>query len=205
MAKDADSDGRPLVVFTVTDSDPAGLQMAISIARKLQAFRDLHFPDLRFEVVPAALTIEQVKRLGLTPKALKKTEKRRAKWKEAFGVEQTEVDALLTKQELEKNTLRDLVDAVMADYHDDTLDDRVSEAETEWTEAAQAAIDRRVDADRLAELRSDAEDVSEEIDRINAALRDVVDGVESPTIDVPQAEDPDLTKGKPWSSVTTTG
>lgn len=44
IAKDAAEDGRPLVVFTLTDCDPAGRQMSISIARKLQALRDLLFP-----------------------------------------------------------------------------------------------------------------------------------------------------------------
>jgi hypothetical protein len=61
IAKDANEDGRPLVLFTAADCDPAGRQMPVSIARKLQAFRDLFFPNLRFEVVPVALTPEQVR------------------------------------------------------------------------------------------------------------------------------------------------
>ena len=40
IAKDAAADGRPLVMFTVADCDPAGHQMAVSIGRKLQAFKD---------------------------------------------------------------------------------------------------------------------------------------------------------------------
>jgi hypothetical protein len=190
MAKDAAEDGRPLVVFTVADCDPSGLQMSVSIARKLQAFRDLHFRSLRFEVVPAALTVKQAKRLRLPDTPLKETERRAARWKEAFGIEQTEVDALLTPEALERNTLHNLVDAVMADYHDDTLQDRVGEAETKWTEAAQDAIDQHVDADRLAELRSDAEAVSDEVDRINNRLRDLVEDVELPPVEVPQANNP---------------
>jgi hypothetical protein len=51
---DAAEDGRPLVLFTISDCDPAGYQMPISIGRKLQAFRDLLFPRLKFEVVPVA-------------------------------------------------------------------------------------------------------------------------------------------------------
>ena len=39
--------------------------MAISIGRKLQAFRDLLFPNLRFEVVPVALSVDQVREFGL--------------------------------------------------------------------------------------------------------------------------------------------
>jgi hypothetical protein len=40
MAKDASEDGRPFVVITVTDFDPSGRQMSVSIGRKLQAFAD---------------------------------------------------------------------------------------------------------------------------------------------------------------------
>jgi hypothetical protein len=65
MAKDGAVDGRPLVVVTICDFDPAGRQMPVSIGRKLQALRDLYFPGLRFEVVPVALTIDQVRELGL--------------------------------------------------------------------------------------------------------------------------------------------
>jgi hypothetical protein len=208
IAKDAAEDGRPLIVFTVADCDPSGRQMTISIARKLQAFRDLLFPNLRFEIVPAALTVDQVKQLDLPSTPLKETEKRAEKWKDAFEVEQTEVDALLTPFELEQNTLHDLVDAVMADYHDDTLSDRVSEAEAEWTDAAQDAIDQHIDADRLEEIRRDAEAVKDEIARINGLSRDLVDGVVLPQIDVPQGEDlglarqPLVDRDQDWVSAT---
>jgi hypothetical protein len=109
IAKDADDDGRPLVVFTLTDCDPAGHQMSVSIGRKLQALRDLLFPELRFEVVPVALTVEQVRELGLPSTPLKETEKRADRWREAFGVEQTEIDALAT---LQPNVLREIVERV---------------------------------------------------------------------------------------------
>ena len=65
IAKEANEDSRPLVMFTLSDCDPAGHQMPVSIARKLQAFRDLFFPRLRFEVVRVALTPEQVEAEGL--------------------------------------------------------------------------------------------------------------------------------------------
>ena len=37
------SDPRKMIVFTISDCDPAGWQMPISIARKLQAFKVTHF------------------------------------------------------------------------------------------------------------------------------------------------------------------
>jgi hypothetical protein len=194
ITKDAADDGRPLVVFTAADCDPSGWQMVVSIGRKLQAFRDLLFPNLRFELVQAALTVEQVKELDLPSTPLKESEKRAARWKEAFGIEQTEIDTLLTPEELDRNTLHDLVDGVMADYHDETLADRVNEAESEWTDAAQEAIDQTIDADRLAEIQRDAESLKDDIDDINERLRDLVDDVVLPPVEVPQAEDAESTR-----------
>jgi hypothetical protein len=63
-------------MFTLSDCDPAGHQMPISIARKLQAFKDQFFPDLEFEVVPVALTPQQVEAEGLPSAPMKEGEKR---------------------------------------------------------------------------------------------------------------------------------
>ena len=132
IAKDADDDGRPLVLFTLADCDPAGRQMAVSIARKLQALRDLLFPDLRFEVVPVALNPEQVAALGLPSTPLKETEKRADRWREAFGVEQTEIDALAT---LRPDVLREIVERAFDPYVDRDLEQRVTMAKAEWQRA----------------------------------------------------------------------
>jgi hypothetical protein len=57
-------DGRPMVVLTFSDADPAGWQMPVSIARKLQAFKTLQFPDLEFQVRRVALTPDQAREYG---------------------------------------------------------------------------------------------------------------------------------------------
>ena len=126
IAKDAAKDGRPLVVITISDCDPAGHQMPVSIGRKLQALHDLLFPNLKFEVVPAALTVDQVRDLDLPSTPLKETEKRASRWREAFGVEQTEIDALAT---LRPDDLREIVDGAFDPYFDRTLKARVDTAE----------------------------------------------------------------------------
>jgi hypothetical protein len=190
IAKDANADGRPLVVFTVCDCDPAGHQMPVSIGRKLQALRDLLFPDLRFEVVPVALTVDQVRELGLPSTPLKETEKRADKWRAAFDVEQTEIDALAT---LRPDVLREIVDRAFDPYFDRTLEERVSDAEDEWLAAAQAAMAEQVDDDLLSDLRDQAvgrlDELREEIDRINSQLRlAATDHVALPEIDVPEPE-----------------
>lgn len=189
IANEANEDGRPLVLFTLADCDPAGRQMSVSIARKLQAFKNLFFPNLRFEVVPVALTVEQVREFGLPSTPLKETEKRADRWREAFGVEQTEIDALAT---LRPDLLREIVERAFDPYFDGTLEDRVQAAESEWLEQAQEAIDLQVDSDVLAALREEAASRLAELETvitdINERLRLTADRFRLPLIEVPVAQ-----------------
>jgi hypothetical protein len=193
IAKDADEDGRPLVVFTVSDCDPSGRQMIVSIARKLQAFRDLHFPNLRFEIVPAALTVKQVRDdLNLPSTPLKESEKRADRWRAAFGIEQTEVDALLTPEALSDGVLAELVERAFDPYFDRTLEARVRAAKDKWLRAAAKAIKKEIDKESLSEAREQAAELldalRQKIDDINDLFREAVGNVVLPKINVPEDE-----------------
>jgi hypothetical protein len=190
IARDAAADGRPLVVFTLCDCDPSGYQMSVSIARKLQALRDLFFPQLQFEVVPVALTVDQVRELGLPSTPLKETEKRADRWREAFGVEQTEIDALAT---LQPDVLREILERAFDPYWDDTLDERVEAAEAEWDEQAAEAIRAQVDQEKLDALREEAAEklteLQDAVNTINERLRlEAGDHFRLPLINVPQPD-----------------
>ena len=201
IAKDANKDGRPLVMFTLADCDPAGHQMSVSIGRKLQAFKDLLFPKLKFEVVPVALTVEQVRDLGLPSTPLKETEKRADRWREAFGCEQTEIDALAT---LQPSVLREIIERAFDPYYDHTLEDRVSTAKREWLEGAQEAINDQIDGDVLAALREEA---AGRLAELESALVDINERLRTASPCLPfRSPPPRSTKtlsGKPWSSSTT--
>jgi hypothetical protein len=189
IAKDAAADGRPMVMFTLADCDPAGYQMSVSIGRKLQAFRDFRFPKLKFEIVPVALSVEQVRELGLPSTPLKETEKRANRWREAFGVEQTEIDALAT---LQPDVLRGIVEDAFDPYFDHALEDRVAEAKAEWLAEAQAAINEQIDPTVLAVLRAEATEqlsgVQSVIADLNERFRLAADRFTLPAIEVPQPE-----------------
>jgi hypothetical protein len=171
MAKDGVEDGRPLIVATICDCDPSGRQMPVSIGRKLQALRDLYFPELRFEVVPLALTVDQVRELDLPSTPLKGTEKRADRWKAEFGVEQTEIDALAT---LRPNDLRRIVERGLAPYFDITLHSRIERAKREWRDQAQAIIDEHVDPEELALIEGDIDAIEEEAAERIAAIKDEI-------------------------------
>lgn len=190
MANVGAADGRPMVVLCFSDADPAGWQMPISIARKLQAFRVSMFPDLEFEVRRVALTPDQVREYGLPSTPLKETERRGDRWRESMGVEQTEIDALAS---LRPDLLQQIAHNAVDPFFDRTLDHRVAEAQWAWEARAQRAIDDQVDGAVLERLRADAtaklDELRSEIDALNAALRvNVGEDIHVPIPVVPTAE-----------------
>lgn len=189
MAKIGAEDGRPMVVLYFSDCDPAGWQMSISVARKLQAFKTLLFPDLEFEMHRVALTPAQVRQYDLPITPLKESERRGDKWKEAYGVEQTEIDALAS---LRPDLLRRIARDAITPFYDRTLHSRSYKAQEDWRREAQAIVDDNLDPDLQAQLRTEANEklvsMKAAIDEINDQLRIDADDFDLPEIVIPEAE-----------------
>lgn len=202
MARHAIEDGRPLKVFTISDCDPAGWQMPISIGRKLQAIRTLLFPELDFEVVRVGLTPEQAKELDLPSAPLKETERRASKWVEAFGIEQTEIDALST---LRPDVLEQIVREALDPYYDHGLRERVRSAYDRWLRRAEEMLEEQSSSDFRNEVLEEAaaklSELEAEVASINEALRQSLpDEFDYPPILIPEPNvDPSL-HGKPLIS-----
>ena len=203
MASNAAQDGRRLIVFTVADFDPAGWQMPISIGRKLQAFRDLLFPNLDFEVRPIALTREQAEDLDLPSTPLKETEKRADRWRAAMGREQTEVDALAT---LRPRELTRIVTKAIAPFYDATLAQRVTSAKSDWEDRAREALDEQLGDEHRAALHGQ---LAEQLDAIRAQLEEIESQarlstedleIELPPIEIPEPDVDESRQGKPLVS-----
>jgi hypothetical protein len=155
IARRAAADGRPLVVGVVTDCDPSGWQMAVSIARKLQALRDLEFPTLDVRVIHIGLLPDHVRRFRLPESPISDKEKRKARWKERMGVEQTEIDALLA---LHRGALGQMIRDAFAPYFDPTLAARVREAESARRAEAMDTIEEALDeAERAWQAEDDSD------------------------------------------------
>jgi hypothetical protein len=170
LAERAAADGRPLALFCITDCDPSGHQMTISIARKMQALRDLQFPTLDVDVIHVGLTPDQMREFGLPSSPLSDNEKRAGRWTELMGVEQTEVDSLLA---LHPGALAQMLRDAIEPYFDPTLDERVSAAGPAWRGEAGAAINEAIGGDpdlaaRLAEIEARAEDIRQKIEALDA-------------------------------------
>jgi hypothetical protein len=203
MATNGAEDGRPLIVFTVSDFDPAGWQMPISIGRKLQAFRNSLFPDLEFEVRPVALTREQAESLDLPSIPLKETERRADKWRAAMGREQTEIDALAT---LRPSDLTRIVTGAIMPFYDADLTSRVWRAKSDWEDRTREALNEQLDDEHLAALRGH---LAEQIVGIRKQLREIESqarlatrdlDIELPPIVIPDPEIDETLQGKPLIS-----
>jgi hypothetical protein len=191
IGETAAADGRPMVVLYFADCDPAGHQMILSVTRKLQALKVLlpGMPD--FETRRVALTPAQVGEYGLPSTPLKETERRADRWRQAMGVEQTEVDAFTARPGLLRQVAREALDG----FFDRTLSRRVADYRREWLGRAQEMIAASFDLDRLAEIRADAEreldGMREQIRHLNDALRIEVDPNQLPPIELPRAASPE--------------
>ena len=187
MAKVADEDGRRMIVFYFSDSDPSGWQMPISVGRKLQAFKVGFYPGLTFEVRRVALTPEQVRAYGLPSTPLKETERRASNWIAKTDTEQTEIDALAA---LRPELLSRLAEDAIRPFYDWTLNSRVLRARSDWIERAQAQLDRQLDANEVARIRDQAAqrlaEMREEIDTLNDSTQIDIGDLDLPPVEVPE-------------------
>jgi len=189
------ADGRPAVILYFSDFDPAGRQMAVSVARTLQAARTLLYPGLNLQLHAVALTLRQVQRFSLPSTPLKESELRADRWREIMGREQTEIDALIA---LAPEELELIAREAIAPFYGPTLASRAESASRDWSEAAAEAVQShpayaqaaQAIADRHEELLAAAEALREAQEEAYEALRDVaVPEIESP--------EPELTIGPP--------
>jgi len=189
MARIGAQDGRHMVIFYFADCDPAGWQMAVSVARKLQAFAAGRYPGLSYELRPVALTPGQVREYGLPSTPLKETEKRAGAWTRSMGVQQTEIDALATlRPDLLGKIARDAINP----FFDHTLGRRVRDARQAWIREAQQALEAQMGSDELDRIQQEAagklDELRDEIKAINDALHIDVDRDDLPPIVVPAAQ-----------------
>jgi len=189
MARSAATDGRPMAVLYFSDCDPSGWTMPLSVSRKLQAFKTLYRDMPEFEVYRVALTPSQVQEHGLPSTPLKESEARGDKWREAFGISQTEIDSLASlRPDLLRRIARDALDP----FFDHTLDQRVFEAQGRWMDTALAIVNSELDGERLGQIRRQAEEqlagMRAQIQELNDQLRIDIDDFNLPSFEIPEPQ-----------------
>jgi hypothetical protein len=163
--------------------------MPISVSRKLQALRDLLYPDLDLQVRRAALTAEQANALNLPSTPLKDTEKRADNWKAKTGREQTELDALIA---LAPEALQAFALEATQPFFDAGLASRVLAASEEWHIAASRVLAShpkyRSLAKRIKDSHAALESAASICTQLDAQAHDTLSRVKSPPVRVPEPE-----------------
>ena len=183
MLKRAEVDGRPLVIFSLGDFDPAGNQMAVSIARKVQAFAETII-DIDAQVFAPALTLEQCKEWNLPSTELKKTEKRAVNWVYRWSWGQTELDAAVA---LVPNEFQKSIWQAMQVFWDVDIGIKNEDARAEMLIHVAQKMDQYIDGDELKRIRESVEGKLSELDSLVDGVNDAL-RIEVPWVDTPDQQ-----------------
>jgi hypothetical protein len=162
LLRRAAASGRPVRVLYISDFDPSGENMPVSVARKIEfaLYRDRL--DVDIQVRPIALTKDQCEEFELPRVPIKESDKRAGRWGERHGEGATELDAL---EALHPGSLREIVEQEVERYHDPNLDEEIESAASEIdgdVDAANEAVSREFEQ-QIADLEADWDDVVEKL------------------------------------------
>jgi hypothetical protein len=162
--------GRPTIIFYISDFDPAGNGMPISVARKIEFLIARNQLDLDVKLVPIALSAAQVMRYGLPRIPLKQGQSGQF---EDGGVE---LDALIA---LHPGEMEKIVERAVRRYREPARrarDHNTALAAELWVPALD--IHREVLAEHgegLAELRSKFDDMQEAVRSHQQAIQEAAE------------------------------
>jgi len=187
-AKRAD---RPCRIFYISDFDPAGYGMPVSVARKLEFFLSHLELDLDIKLEPIALTGEQVDSYSLPRTPIKPTELRRHSFEEIHGRGAVELDAL---EALYPGLLAQIVENAILRYHDPDLDAKARAARDELERTLAEARQKTIEpfADELTEMGEAFRQAVSEFEaavsgiqeRLNELYPQIVNALESVEVDL---------------------
>lgn len=159
---------RPARILYVSDYDPAGMGMPISVARKVEYYqRTEGYNDLDIRLEPAILTADQIDTYNLPRTPIKDSDLKKANWEALHGKGATELDSLEGRHPGE---MARIIEQAILNYYDPTLTQRAKEEKRnltdalielkkEITEPHQAELDAATN--EYAELQADFEKTRE--------------------------------------------
>ena len=134
---------RPARIIYISDFDPAGLGMPISVARKIEYFqRNEGYDGLDIRLQPLALTAGQIADYNLPRVPVKDSDLRKDNFEAAHGQGAVELDAL---EALHPGELTRIATSAILNYYDPTLHHRARERRAELATALNMERDTILD------------------------------------------------------------
>jgi hypothetical protein len=128
---------KPVRIWYISDYDPAGENMPISVARKIEWFVRTHYPGLDIRLDRLVLTGEQCRKYELPRTPIKNTDLRKTGWEERHGEGATELDAL---EALHPGELARILTDAMTPYFDENAAQSVRDANERTQKAVKKAV-----------------------------------------------------------------
>ena len=183
---------RPARILYISDFDPAGLGMPISVARKIEYFqRNEGWGNLDIRLHPIVLNAEQVAQYNLPRVPVKNTDLRKANFEAHHGKGQVELDAL---EALHPGALTEIVETAILQYYDASLQGR---AIAQRNKLAAALAEKRETilgeyTDDINYLRADYQALLDEFEATREKFTELTSGFQ-PEIDAYAMQLNDLT------------
>ncbi len=162
LAERVQETDKPARVIYISDFDPAGRSMPVSVARKVEFYIDKFGLDVDVTLNPLILTEQQCREYRLPRTPIKESERRRDGFEEKFGAGATELDAL---EALHPGEMAKLLEQEIDRYLDPTLEERVREVR--WNlhrhlrDIAEAVAEPH--QDEIGQLTAEYEDIVGEL------------------------------------------
>jgi hypothetical protein len=181
--------GRRERILYLSDFDPSGANMPISVARKIEFINRRDQLNLDIQLNPLALTVEQCRHYRLPRTPIKDSERSKAQFENRFGAGATELDAL---EALHPGELAKIVERTIRGYRqparqarqrnsriaDDLnavlLDHRQSVIAEHTAEIEQLRVDFEAMCDRIAPHQDALAEAADEIERRCASHVDAI-------------------------------
>lgn len=140
---------KPTRIFYISDFDPAGECMPVSVARKLEFFVASRGVELDIKLVPLMLTAAQCRRYRLPRTPIKETERRRDGFEGRHGEGATELDAL---EALRPGEMARILTTAIEEYFDVDAWNAAISKNRELQEAVRSYLAGRIDGSLLSAL-----------------------------------------------------
>ena len=165
-ANDDDDDSKPVRIICISDFDPSGQNMPVSVARKIEfeIYRQ-GLDNVDVQVRPILLTHAQCVQYQLPRTPIKASDLRAPRFQQRFGEGATELDAL---EALHPGVFAQIVTREIRRYwnpnHHREVQEQIDEFKAQLTEIRDGVY---------AEHQEELDAYKAEIDRLNEQLRDV--------------------------------
>jgi hypothetical protein len=159
LAFRADKYSVPVRVIYISDFDPGGRSMPKAVARKAEFTIEKFGLDVDMQLIPLALTPDQIRRYRLPRKPIKDSERRKNKFERIFGVGATELDAM---EALHPGELARIVNAEIDNFLDPNLEKKVAQVRREQGLAVDVIVAQieKKHTEEIEELESDLQEIA---------------------------------------------